>query len=270
LLGQIQKFEPSKAVEACDLLFLALPHGASCETIPQLLKRRVLPIIDLGNDYRLDPRAVYGLTELNRSQVQQAGLLANPGCYPTATLLGLAPLAELKRIGAGPVIVDAKSGVSGAGKSVEKAMAVFKKQGNLQPYKVDQHQHVPEMEKAAWQLAGRKITLTFVPHLIPIDQGLISTLYIPLKPKMTTAKLHAVYKKRYAKEPFVRVLPAGSWPQLSAVVNTNFCDIGVQVSQTGQHAIVVSAIDNLIKGAAGQAIQNMNRMCGFKETEGLL
>jgi len=287
-LPKIERFDPAAAARQCDLLFLALPHGLSMEIVPALRKRQPeIHLIDLGGDFRLRSaagfrkayglthraapllgKAVYGLPEWFREVIQGAELLANPGCYPTATALALAPLARAEKIG-GPVVVDAKSGVSGAGRSVKPELSFCEVNEGMRPYKVDRHQHQPEMEQTLGRIGRQSPRILFAPHLIPVNRGLIASCYVPLKGKLTQSGLRALFEAAYDKEPFVRLLPEGSWPDTAAVNQTNFCDIGLAIAQTGKQAIVISAIDNLGKGAAGQAVQNMNLMFGFPETMAL-
>ncbi len=273
----------------CDLVFLALPHTKSMDFAPKLLSlgKRV---IDLSADYRLQKtsvyeqfyktkhkdkqglkQAVYGLPELYKARIKGADLVANPGCYSTSALLALAPLVSLGLAGKGAtIIVDAKSGVSGAGKKLEKDYLFSEIQGDFRAYKVDTHQHAPEIEQVLSKLAGEKISITFVPHLLPIDRGILSTIYIKKNISSTNKPkdIFALYKKFYSQEPFVRIKEEGEFPRIKDVVGTNFCDIGIKDGK--ELTIVISAIDNLLKGASAQAVQNMNIMYKFPETCGLL
>ena len=271
----------------CELLFLCLPHGEAMTLAPALLRKNVR-VIDLSGDFRIQSlsvfqrayglrhasgallrEAVYGLPELNRSEIPGHRLVANPGCYPTATLLALAPLAEQKWIAPDGPIVDAKSGVTGAGRAAREDLLFSEINEDFRAYKVDRHPHTPEMEQELARLAGRKIPLTFVPHLAPLNRGLYATVYVPLKRRFREENLRETFEQRYRDEPFVRVLPEGSWPQVKSVAGTNRCEIGLHLDPSGKRAIVLSAIDNLGKGAAGQAVQNMNLLLGLPETEGL-
>ncbi len=280
---KVHRFDPKHARDACDLLFLALPHGVAMGAVPTLLGKPSMRVIDLSGDFRLHPAnlftqaykikhtaprflksAVYGLTEWMRSDLKQARLVANPGCYPTAVLLGLGPLAKARLIAPKGLMVDAKSGYTGAGRSTDPKLL-----GDLQAYRVDNHQHTPEMEQTLKALSKKTIRMTFCPHLIPMPRGIYAALYVPLTRRLTQGKLRSLYRKQYKNEPFVQLLPAGSWPKIQSVANTNRCQISVQVNSNTQGAIVISAIDNLQKGAAGQAVQNMNVMLDFKETTGL-
>jgi N-acetyl-gamma-glutamyl-phosphate reductase len=271
----------------CDVVFLALPHTESMKVASKLLKAG-LKVIDLSADYRLkNPqvyetwyghkhvdaknlgKAVYGLPELFRQKIKGADFIANPGCYPTAAILGLAPLISTRR-DIQSIVVDAKSGVSGAGRKASIGLLSAEVNENFKAYKVLKHQHGPEIEQYLSQLAGKTTHVHFVAHLLPITRGILNTMYVQLKDGITLNQLHSLYKKFYKMEPFVRLHPLGSQPETKNVANTNFCDIGLALSSDKKMAVVTSAIDNLVKGAAGQAVQNMNIMYGFNETEGLL
>jgi len=284
---ECDNLDVKKAVEFCDLVFLALPHTVSMEIAPILLKAGK-KVIDLSADYRLDAQvykewyktlqkdaqnlksAVYGLPELYREDIKKAKLIANPGCYPTAAILSLAPVVTTLSKEIESVIIDAKSGVTGAGRKASLDFFFSEINENLKAYKVNTHQHMPEIEQELSSLAGKQIAVTFVPHLIPINRGILETVYIKFNKPITSAKIMDIYKKFYKKEPFVRLRTDGSFPQIRDVVNTNFCDIGLKIEEKQGLLILVAAIDNLLKGAAGQAVQNMNLMCGFMETAGLL
>jgi len=270
----------------CDLAYLALPHRVSMQMAPKFLKAGK-KVIDLSADYRLkdilsyetsyaikhqDPEnvgsAVYGLPEVYREKIKKANLIANPGCYPTSAILGCLPLLE-KNLNEGPIIVDAKSGLSGAGR--EKEAELFAKmKDSFCAYKVDAHQHAPEIAQELSSVAGKTKEIVFAPHLIPIKRGILSTIYIPLNKELSEDEVHEFYNECYQDEPFVKVAPCGEFPQVKEVTKTNFCYLGIKVNTEKKLAIVISVIDNLIKGASGQAVQNMNIMYGFKETEGLL
>lgn len=272
----------------CDLIFLALPHTISMQFAPKLLKmgKRV---IDLSADYRIKnpsiyekhykvthqdkanlKESVYGLPELNRAKIKTAKLLANPGCYPTSAILGLAPLLAVNLIDPDSIIIDAKSGVSGAGKRVEKEYLFSEIQGDFRAYKVNVHQHSPEIDQAISKVSGKKINAVFVPHLLPIERGILSTIYLKKAKgvKLKVKNVVELYKKFYKNEPFIRIKPDGVFPRIKDVAKTNFCDIGVK--DFGSTIIVISAIDNLLKGASSQAVQNMNIMYKLPETTGLL
>lgn len=275
-------------IAECDFAFIALGHGKSMELAPKLVERG-LKVCDFGGDFRLRDaatyekwyktphtareflgQAVYGLPELNRDKIKGARLVANPGCYPTSAILALAPLVAADAIDDKSIIVDSASGTSGAGRSSYGAgMHHPEVSEDYKAYKIAAHQHTPEIEQALSDACGREIVLTFTAHLLPIARGILTTSYATLRGEHTTESLHQIIADRYANEPFVRVWPTGETPQLKHTVGSNFCDIGVQVDTRTNRAIVISAEDNLVKGAAGQALQNLNIMCGLPETEGL-
>lgn len=287
--SRIKAFNSREVIAACDLVFFALPHSEAMRFIPEILAAGK-KVIDLGADYRLkdvswyeawykakhsDKKnlalSVYGLSELYREKIKRASLIANPGCYPTAAILALAPLLKKKLIKIEPIIIDAKSGISGAGrKSVEGGLYDEIKE-NFRPYKVNLHQHMPEMDQELANIAGRKISVNFVPHLLPIFRGILATIYVKAAPaSINENKLRQAYEAFYKNEPFVRISPEGKIPQIKDVAGTNFCDIGIFYQSKNKTAVIISVIDNMIKGASGQAVQNMNLMYGFKEAEGLL
>lgn len=276
----------SRIVPGCDLAFLALPHRVSMEAAPEFL-RAGKKVIDLSADYRLKDvsvyeqwyglkhknpeylaRAVYGLPEVYREKIKPAQLIANPGCYPTGIILGCLPLLAKGKVTSQNIIVDAKTGLSGAGREKETAL-VTEMENNFRAYKVDAHQHAPEINQELSAFAGEKIEITFTPHLIPIERGILSTIYLQLKKALSQEEAQGLYQDFYQNEPYVKVLPEGKFPQLKDVAKTNFCHIGLKISPAKKIAIVICAIDNLVKGASGQAVQNMNIIYGFKETEGL-
>jgi N-acetyl-gamma-glutamyl-phosphate reductase len=264
-----------------DAAIVAYPHGAAAPVVAEL-RGLGAQVVDLSADFRLrdlpeyerwygphgEPEllegAVYGLTELNRDAVRTAELIANPGCYPTCALLALAPLAEAGLVGG--VVIDAKSGVSGAGRGA--AGMHFSLVGeNFKPYKVTGHRHTPEIQQELREM-GADGPVTFVPHLLPLDQGLLSSCYVNLARKLEQDELRALYEERYAGEPFIELTDEP--PSVLDVRETNLCRIQPVLAQGGEQAIVFAAIDNLWKGAAGQAVQNLNLMLGLDETEGLL
>jgi len=278
----------NKIKKDCDLVFLALPHTVSMKFVPKLLSlgKRV---IDLSADYRLSvpsvyeknykvahqdkanlKNAVYGLPELYRAKIKTAKLLANPGCYPTSVILGLAPLLAVGLADLKSIIIDAKSGVSGAGKKLEKEFLFSEIQGDFRAYKVNVHQHAPEINQVLSKISGKKVDVVFVPHLLPIERGILSTIYLKRAPgaKLKAKSSSDLFKKFYKNEPFIRIKAEGVFPRIKDVVKTNFCDIGVK--DFGDTIIVISAIDNLLKGASAQAVQNMNIMYKLSETAGLL
>jgi len=274
-----------KVSAKADLVFMALPHTVSMDVVPGFLKKNK-KIIDLSADYRLsvkeyesaydkkhtDPdslsKAVYGMPELNRDKIKEAKLVANPGCYPTSVILGLAPvIKEISKAGLG-IIVDSKSGASGAGRKASVDLSFTEVDENFKCYKANEHQHIPEMERVLSICAGSAVKINFTPHLLPIRRGILSTIYVEHKGLPSQEKLHEAFLSRYEGEPFVRVMPAGKLPEVQSVAGTNYCDIGIKVARG--MLIIVSVIDNLVKGASGQAVQNMNIMCGFDEKAGLV
>jgi N-acetyl-gamma-glutamyl-phosphate reductase len=282
-----QALEPAEVAQVgrdSDLVFLALPHGLALQVVPDLLAAGAR-VVDLGADFRLkDPaayarwykqehtapglldEAVYGLTELYRPRVRTARLVANPGCYPTAALLALAPLVQAGVV-EGPVVVDAKSGVSGAGRSPSAATHFGEVNENTKPYHVGVHRHQPEIEQALAEV-GSALQVLFVPHLVPMTRGILATCYAPLARPLAAEAALDLYREAYAGEPFVRVLE-DDLPQTKATYGSNFCDVAVRVDAERGLVVAVAALDNLVKGAAGQAVQNMNVMFGLPETTGL-
>ncbi|MCQ9207763.1 MAG: N-acetyl-gamma-glutamyl-phosphate reductase [Omnitrophica bacterium] len=288
-LGKIdivcQKPDWRQAAAFADVLFLALPHKISMAVAPVFLKKGKI-VIDLSADYRLSAaeyekwygekhrdagninRAVYGLPEFFRKDIKKARLLANPGCYPTGATLAVAPAVKNDIVNLSTIIIDSKSGATGAGRKAHIALSFSEINENVKAYKINEHQHKPEISMVISRLAGCAVPCVFVPHLIPVNRGILTTVYMDLKDKTTTQEVTALYKDFYRNEPFVNVMNEGVLPALRDVQHTNFCNIGLKV--TNGKLIVISTIDNLLKGAAGQAVQNMNIMCGFDETEGLL
>ncbi|OGX08013.1 MAG: N-acetyl-gamma-glutamyl-phosphate reductase [Omnitrophica WOR_2 bacterium GWA2_47_8] len=278
-------FDENKASE-CNIVFLAVPHTVAMGIAPKLLKNGKR-VIDISADYRLTDvteyekyygtqhkdkanlsKAVYGLPELFREKIKKAELIANPGCYPTSALLGLLPLMAGHAQEIQSIVIDAKSGVSGAGRKVSLGFLFPEVNENFKAYKVLNHQHTPEINLYLSKVANKEIDVTFVPHLLPVNRGILSTIYVQFNDPQSAEKLYSEYVKFYKTEKFVRVLDLGEQPELKSVVQTNYCDIGLAVDK--KMLVVTSAIDNLVKGAAGQAVQNMNIMCGFKEDEALL
>ena len=269
-----------------DLVFTALPHKSAMEVIPDFLAAGC-KVVDLSADYRLKDRfvyeqwyqkhtspdllaeAVYGLPELFREVIGSARLVANPGCYPTSVILGLAPLLKMDLIDLTTLIIDSKSGTSGAGRGVKQGSLYCEVNEGFKAYAVASHRHTPEIEQILSTLAGATVQVSFTPHLLPINRGILSTMYASLKMSKSTADLLDVYRQAYAEEPFVRVMPGNELPNVAYVRGTNFCDVGLVSDERTGRVIVTSAIDNLVKGAAGQAVQNMNLMYGFKEQLGL-
>jgi N-acetyl-gamma-glutamyl-phosphate reductase len=279
--GEIVPLPADGLADTADLIFLALPDKAAADLAPSLIEAGVR-VVDLSGAFRLrdasararwypETRAVpkglaYGLTELERAGVRAARLVSNPGCYPTAALLALAPLADAGMLlPDADVIVDAKSGVSGAGKTPTERTHFSECHGNLSAYGVFNHRHAVEIAQG---LQGVGANLTFTPHLVPLDRGLMATIYVRLAPGTTEGAVGDVYARAYGNETFVR-LTGGTLPDIKQVAYTNFCDIGWRVDPSGR-GILISAIDNLLKGASGQAVQNMNVMLGIDDRTGLL
>lgn len=277
--------EAESRLPEIDVIFIALPHGKSFDITKKALKLGV-KVIDLGADFRLNSEetykewygiqhgcpellneAVYGITELERNKIKGCGLLANPGCYPTATMLALAPLLANKLIDTHSVIVDAKSGVSGAGRSANISSLFTECNESIKAYGVAVHRHTPEIEQELSNIAGENITISFTPHLVPMNRGILSTCYGNLIKEYKTDTLLEVYREFYKGNFFVKVIEG--LPETRWVRGSNLCHIGLRVDKRTNRAVVMSAIDNLIKGAAGQAVQNMNLMFGLDETEGL-
>lgn len=277
---------PEDVAGAADIVFLALPHGVSMTVAPIFLKAGK-KVIDLSADFRLHDvttyekwynkhtarnmikESVYGIPELHGDQIAKARLVANPGCYPTSVILGLAPLLKAKWIDDCSIIADSKSGVSGAGREPQVGTLFCEVDEGFKAYKVGQHRHTPEMEQEISILADCDVNISFTPHLLPISRGILSTIYATLQKGVTTPELIDLYRDFYTGKKFVRVYKAGTFPNISSVRGSNYCDIGLTVDAITKRVIIVCAIDNLVKGAAGQAIQNMNLMCGLSEDAGL-
>ncbi|MGV7220822.1 MAG: N-acetyl-gamma-glutamyl-phosphate reductase [Nitrospinales bacterium] len=273
--------------EGCDILFLALPHTASMEKMSGFLKSDCR-VIDLSADYRLHDadtfanwykiqhknpeninNAVYGLPELHRTEIKNSKLVANPGCYPTSVILGLAPIFNVDWVDSHGIIADCKSGISGAGRKVNLGVHYSEANEGVSAYNLAEHRHTPEIEQEISLLAGEKINISFSPHLMPMTRGMLSTIYVNLKSSIELDMALEHYQKFYKDEPFVRILAKGIYANTKFVSYSNYCDIGLQVDQRNNRMIITSAIDNLIKGASGQAIQNMNIMLGLDEKTGL-
>jgi N-acetyl-gamma-glutamyl-phosphate reductase len=269
-----------------EAVFCALPHGLTQEVVAALPKH--LKVVDLSADFRLrdvatyakwyghehlapdlQKDAVYGLTEFARDAVKKARLIANPGCYPTSAQLPLVPLVEAGAIETNDIIIDAKSGVTGAGREAKEANLFAEVAEGIHAYGVANHRHAPEIEQGLSQAAGQAVVVNFTPHLMPMSRGILSSIYVKLANGATPDDLRATLAKRYADEPFVRVVPAGVTPATRHVRGTNHCLIGVFPDRVKGRAIVLSVIDNLVKGASGQAIQNFNVQAGLPETMAL-
>ncbi len=283
--SELSNSDPSLIPDDTDVVFAALPHGASAELIEQIHERNV-KIIDLGADFRLAEgtyrdwygdhpcahlleNAVYGIPELHAERTSEAKLVANPGCYPTSSILPLAPLLKSGMVEPEGIIIDSKSGASGAGRNPSLGLHFCEVSEGMKAYKVGEHRHTPEIEQALSDFAGNDVDVVFTPHLIPINRGILSTIYVSLLGGHNTRELLDALGQFYENSPFVRVLPEGSFPNTSYVRGSNFCDIAVRANPEKKSAIIVCAIDNLVKGASGQAIQNMNIMLDLPESMGL-
>lgn len=282
-----QAFSEEAVSEAADVIFAALPHKASMSGVPGLIHRGK-KVIDLSADFRFkDPAvyeawyeephqakdllktAVYGLSEIYFNDIQKASLVGNPGCYPTSVLLPLLPLVKAPFVDLDNIVADSKSGTSGAGRSPNVATHFCEVNEGLKAYKVAEHRHNPEIDEVLSLFAGRTIHITFTPHLVPMTRGMLTTIYIGLKESVSTQDVASYLDRFFANKPFVRICPPGRFPNSMHVKGTNYCDIGLKVAERTRRLIIVSAIDNLVKGASGQAVQNMNIMFGLPETAGL-
>lgn len=276
--------------QKADLVFTALPHQKAMDYVPRFLELGK-KVIDLSADFRIKDaatygawyeehkapellkEAVYGLPELHRTEIRNARLIANPGCYPTSAILALAPLLKNGLIEASSLVIDSKSGVSGAGRSATQDTHFTEVNEGFKAYKVGEHRHTPEIEQELSILAGSQIRVSFTPHLLPVSRGILSTIYASLISQESGVRgqeeLNDLYDEFYKDERFVRVYPKGSFPNINNVKGSNFCDIGIKLDKRTNRVVIISAIDNLTKGAAGQAVQNMNIMYGFPEDTAL-
>jgi N-acetyl-gamma-glutamyl-phosphate reductase len=272
-------------LDEIDVAFVALPSGESMRVVPDIM-RSVGKVIDLSGDFRLSGaeeyekfykhqhtaagllgKAVYGLPELNKKAIAKASLLANPGCYPTSAILALLPALKTGAIDPTGIAISSMSGTSGAGRAASLEMSFTEVHDNIRAYKVGTHQHLPEIQGVLSGAVGKAVTVSFVPHLVPMNRGIYTTIHARLTSDITTADLTRAYQEFYADAPFVRIRQ--QVPQLKDVVRTNYCDIAVSVDHRTGQVVILSAIDNLVKGAAGQAVQNFNLMCGLPEQLGL-
>lgn len=278
---------PDLIKQKADVVFLATPPGVASKLVPQYLEAG-LKVIDLSGDFRMKDRAVYeewynkpaaeqqyidqavfGLCEVYGEQVQGQSFISNPGCFPTATLLGLVPALQAGLIDHSTLVIDAKTGVSGAGRGASVANHYPEINENFKAYKVNKHQHIPEIEMVLSQVAGEPVTISFTTHLAPMTRGILSTMYAKLTSDVTEQQLIDCYKQYYEGRPFVRIRPEGQWPATKEVSGSNYCDIGFSIDKRTNRVTIISVIDNLVKGAAGQAIQNLNLMMGWDEQLGL-
>jgi N-acetyl-gamma-glutamyl-phosphate reductase len=271
--------------DTTDIVFLALPHKLPMALVPELMSRGKM-VIDLSADFRFKnvhtyeahyqlhtardyvEKAVYGLSEVYFDRIRSARLIGNPGCYPTSVLLPLVPLIKGGQVHSDGIIADSKSGVSGAGRSVSLTTHYCQVNDSFKAYKVAAHRHNPEMEAVLSDVAGKPVRISFAPHLVPMSRGMLTTLYAPLTKPMAAAEVVNALAEFYAGRRFVRLCPGDLLPDTMNVRGTNYCDIGVRVDERCNRLILISAIDNLVKGAAGQAVQNMNIMLGRDEAEG--
>lgn len=270
-----------------DLFFTAVPHKTAMDLVPILLADGK-KVIDLSADFRLRDvtvyeewyqphsssaylqEAVYGLPEINRKEIAPCRLTANPGCYPTSILLGLAPLLQAGIIQLETIVADSKSGTSGAGRTAQTGTLFCEVHDGFRPYKVGRtHRHTPEIEQELSRIAGKTVHVTFTPHLLPVARGILSTVYASLNSGVTSRDIREIYRQQYQGEPFIRLLDGDNLPATQYVRGSNYCDLAFSIDPATRRIIVMTAIDNIVKGASGQAVQNMNIMCGFPETAGL-
>ncbi|MBN1493070.1 MAG: N-acetyl-gamma-glutamyl-phosphate reductase [Candidatus Omnitrophica bacterium] len=280
---KIAQYDFDLVGEKSDVVFLALPHRVSLLYAEQFLKKNAV-VIDLSADYRfkkvsiyekwydkkhsskhLLKQAVYGLSELNKEAIAKAQLIANPGCFPTGTILGLAPLLMNGLVKTEGIVIDSKTGASGAGRNPSPTNHFGELHENFKAYKVNVHQHTPEIKDQLDRLSKDDVGITFVPHLLPLSRGILTTLYLERKSGVSENDVRTAFNDIYKNNIFIRIKDKGTFPQLKDVAHTNFCDIGLTCDKQTDRLIVITAIDNLLKGAAGQAVQNMNIRCGFAE-----
>ena len=283
----ISQPDPADLAGACQLVFLAVPHGAAMDTAGAL-RRLGVKVVDLSADFRLRDtatysqwyglehretahlaEAVYGLPELHAERIAAASLTANPGCYPTAAILGLAPALRHGLVDTGTIIIDAKSGTSGAGRKPGVGTLFCEVSDTFRAYNLGKHRHTPEIEQELSVLAGRELAVTFSTHLLPINRGILETIYATTATDLSLEEIHALYREFYAPHPWVRVLPLGRLPETRFVRGTMYCDLGLVLEPRVRRLLVVSTIDNLCRGASGQALANANLMCGLDLQSGL-
>jgi len=297
---ECEELNLEKIKNICDVVFLALPHSVSLEIVAELYNAGK-KVIDLSADYRLNNpkvyekwykkkhthpdlirKAIYGLPELYHQELKaksqeqnKSCLIANPGCYPTGAILGCAPVIKENLVEGNSIIIDAKSGVTGGGREFVQLYYPENK-NNFKAYNIAIHRHQPEIEQELSKLGkrktvnGKRVEVTFVPHLLPVERGILSTVYLQLKKKIGEKQIRKIYTEFYKNEPFVRILPEEKFPELKNVVHTNYCEINFRIDDSTNRIIIISAIDNLVKGAAGQAVQNMNLICGYDEKTALI
>lgn len=282
-----EDLQTEELADRADLFFTAVPHQTAMAIVPGLLQAGK-KVVDLSADFRIHDAAVYekwyqkhtareylgeaiyGLPELHRQQIAAARLVANPGCYPTSVILGLAPLLKAGVIDPETLVADSKSGASGAGRAAQTGTLFCEVTEGFKAYKVASHRHTPEIEQEISELCQKQVVISFTPHLLPMSRGILSTIYAKMNKSMTDDEIYWLYDSFYKEEPFVRLCPKGSFPATQFVRGSNFCDLGFKVDERTGRIVILAAIDNLVKGAAGQAIQNMNLMSGLPETKGLM
>jgi len=283
-----EKLEIEKLKDRVNVVVLAVPHKVAMDFVPRILDQD-LRVVDFSADYRLNEaevyegwyqvehtdaermtKAVYGIPEQYRDQIPSAQLVANPGCYPTGSILALAPLVKAHLIDNKSIIIDSKSGISGAGSKAKKVTHYPNRESNSTAYSLVTHRHTPEIEQELSAIAGETVMVNFTPHLVPMTRGILTTTYANLAVSTTTADILDHYCCTYVEEPFVQVLDIGEYPQTKAVLGSNFCHLGLEVDPRTNRVIVMSTIDNLVKGAAGAVVQNLNLMYGLTETAGLM
>lgn len=281
-----EELQADQISKKTDLIFTAVPHKTAMEVVP-LFYRQGKRVVDLSADFRLKDAAtyekwyqrhtsadllsesVYGLPELHREKIRSAKIVGNPGCYPTGALIGLIPLAKKQMISVDNIVIDSKSGVSGAGRDVVLDSLFCEVNEGVKAYKIFEHRHLPEIDQELSAIAGKKVSVIFVPHLIPMDRGILTTIYVHLTKRSKPEEVLNAFQEHYQRDSFIRVYPQGKLPNTKNVRGSNYCDIGVKVHESEDRAVIVTAIDNLVKGASGEAVQNMNIMLGFPETMGL-
>lgn len=287
MVQNLDGVDPQEIAEKADVVFTATPSGVSSKLVPQLLEVG-LRVIDLSGDFRIKDRsqyeawykheaaeqkwldkAIYGLCEINGDLALDSSFISNPGCFSTTSLLGLIPALDAGWIDPTSIIIDAKSGVSGAGRGTSLTTHYAEMNENMKVYKVNKHQHIPEIEQELSLAAGSPVTVTFTTHLVPMTRGIMSTMYVKLQGDYTEEGLISLYREFYAGRPFVRIREAGKWPATKEVFGSNYCDIGFSVDDRTGRVTIIAVTDNVVKGAAGQAIQNLNLMMGWDETTGL-
>lgn len=279
--------DKSDVINKSDLIFTALPHGLSEEIAEQAINKNK-KVIDLGADFRLEcedsyeewygkkftfkdihKNSIYGLPEFNGSRIKKFNIVANPGCYPTSISLGLMPLLKNNLINTKNIICDSKSGITGAGRELSLKTHFAEANENFAAYGIGSHRHTPEIEQTLSYMANENVEVTFTPHLLPVNRGILSTIYCQPKDQLTLEEIHKIYKKQYENEEFVHVLPLGQTAEIKHVKYTNNCHISIHQNYRKNKLIIVSVIDNMVKGAAGQAIQNMNLLLGLPQNTGL-